>query len=334
MRKEIVPCSHKNIRIIQKEETYPVLGENTTIMANVKVCNDCGTELFDFALDEDNLKRAFLKYKRNHALMTAKEICALRNKYNISQRTLATLIGCSQATIVRYENGNIQNNTHNNIMRMLQKPENMSDILAIKEEELSPKEVRSIRKALYNLNASDGGFSNAMEDFGEYLYIKPDRFSGFREFDFYKYIDMVKYFADNTKGRLYKTKLFKMLFYADMYFFREYTKSMSGMNYVHYPYGPVPRSYSFILGLMEKLGAISIVDVENQYGGGEAIVSNAGYSSGSVLAKDEIDILDWVISEFGSLSAGEISDRSHKEKGYIETGDMELISYLYAMEMK
>ena len=79
-----VACRHKNFKIIQKEETYPVLGEKTTILANVKVCEACGEEVFDYKLDDENLKRAFRKYKRNHALMTADEICELRKKYNIS----------------------------------------------------------------------------------------------------------------------------------------------------------------------------------------------------------------------------------------------------------
>ncbi|MBE5824311.1 MAG: YgiT-type zinc finger protein [Butyrivibrio sp.] len=70
MSKREMVCKHKNSRIIEKEETYPVLGEGTTIVANVKVCSDCGKEIFDLRLDEDNMQRAFAKYKQNHALMT------------------------------------------------------------------------------------------------------------------------------------------------------------------------------------------------------------------------------------------------------------------------
>ena len=70
MKKREVACKHKNFRIVQKEETYPVLGENTTIVANVKVCDDCGEEVFDFQLDEDNMQRTFAKYKRCHPLTT------------------------------------------------------------------------------------------------------------------------------------------------------------------------------------------------------------------------------------------------------------------------
>lgn len=56
-------CEHKNCKVIVKEETYPVFGVDTTIIANVKVCQDCGEEIFDYWLDGDNLKRAFKKYE-------------------------------------------------------------------------------------------------------------------------------------------------------------------------------------------------------------------------------------------------------------------------------
>ncbi len=103
------------------------------------------------------------------------------------------------------------------------------------------------------------------EEFDAFLNIVPNRFSGFKKFDFRKFTEMVRFFASRINGNLYKTKLFKLLWYSDMYFFREYTKSISGMNYVHYPYGPVPKEYSFLLGLMEKIGAIRIMEVENQF---------------------------------------------------------------------
>ena len=145
---------------------------------------------------------------------------------------------------------------------------------------------------------------------------------------------MIRFFASKLKGNLYKTKLFKLLFYADMHYFKEYTKSISGMNYVHYPYGPVPRNYNLLLGLMEKSGAITISDVDNIYGCGEVINANSEYADNGHLSDDEREVLGMVIKKYGKLSAGDISECSHKEKGYIETRDMELISYKYAMEME
>ncbi|WP_026664627.1 type II TA system antitoxin MqsA family protein [Butyrivibrio sp. FC2001] len=325
-------CNHKNYEIISKEETYPVHGEDTTILANVKVCKDCGEEIFDFKLDDENLKRAFLKYKKNHALMTSSEIIELRNKYGLSQRTLAVLIGCSQSTIVRYEKGDIQNNTHNNIMRMLTNPDNMDELLDIKEEELTPRDVNAIREKIAKNNENEKRELFSIKYLGDYLHIKPDQYSGFRDFDFEKFSNMICYFADRITD-LYKTKLFKLLFYSDMYFFRNYTVSISGMNYVHQHYGPVPTEYSLLLGLIEKNGDIRIEEVATHYGIGE-IVHGTNQCRYSSLSEDELEVLEIVCNKFGLMSAREISDYSHKEKGYLSTLNLEKISYKYAMEMK
>lgn len=49
-------------------ESYPVKGTPTTITANVRFCNYCGTDIFDEELDSDNLIRAFAKYKETHGI--------------------------------------------------------------------------------------------------------------------------------------------------------------------------------------------------------------------------------------------------------------------------
>ncbi len=54
-------CTQRYTTVIQRAETYPVLGEPTTITANVRVCSTCGTDLFDMELDEANMTRAYVK---------------------------------------------------------------------------------------------------------------------------------------------------------------------------------------------------------------------------------------------------------------------------------
>ena len=54
-------CTQRYTTVIQRAETYPVLGEPTTITANVCVCRTCGTDLFDMELDEANLTRAYIQ---------------------------------------------------------------------------------------------------------------------------------------------------------------------------------------------------------------------------------------------------------------------------------
>ncbi|SDB66297.1 type II TA system antitoxin MqsA family protein [Butyrivibrio sp. INlla16] len=324
-------CSHKNFDIIKREETYPVRGEDTTIIANVKVCRDCGKEVFDYTLDSDNLKRAFFQYKKKHSLLNSNDIVMLRKKYNISQRTLAKLIGCSQATIVRYEKGDIQNNTHNSVMRMLQYTENFKELAELKEDELDSNEIKNIKEALVNQIRDNTMNYWPMDTPGEFHTTKADQYSGFIEFDFNKFSLMVQYFAENVK-ELYKTKLLKLLWFTDMYYFKEYTVSMSGSRYLHQHYGPVPQQYSLLLGMMERSGIIRIDETITPYGYGEIITTTK--SSKGQFSEDETEILSSVLKKYGNMSATKISDLSHKQKGYIETSDMECISYLYAMDLK
>ena len=118
-------CKHKEFDIISKEETYTVKGETITIIARVKVCRTCKEELFDMRLDSENLKKAYDIYRKRHNIMMTEEIIALRKKYGLSQRDFANIIGCTQATVVRYEKGAIPNETYNNILKLLANPDNM-----------------------------------------------------------------------------------------------------------------------------------------------------------------------------------------------------------------
>lgn len=49
-------------------ETYPVYGEPTTIKATVRFCDECGADLFDEILDNNNLREAYKKYAVKHNL--------------------------------------------------------------------------------------------------------------------------------------------------------------------------------------------------------------------------------------------------------------------------
>ena len=52
--------------LIQKKETYPVKGEYITITATVCTCAACGEEIMTFDYDDDNLRKAYAKYRSIH----------------------------------------------------------------------------------------------------------------------------------------------------------------------------------------------------------------------------------------------------------------------------
>ncbi|MGB4001966.1 MAG: type II TA system antitoxin MqsA family protein, partial [Bacillota bacterium] len=89
----------------ERKETYPVKGEPITVDARVKVCTQCGTDLFDEDLDNANLNAAFNIFRKKNGLLGSDDVRRIRKKYQLSQRGLAGLLGWSPATVARYETG-------------------------------------------------------------------------------------------------------------------------------------------------------------------------------------------------------------------------------------
>ena len=303
-------CSHIRTVIIDKQETYNVKGTDITITARVKKCEICNAELFDMNLDTENLKTAYREYKKNHHLMQSEEIVALRKKFHLTQSMLALLVGCTQATIARYEKN----------------PDNIREALEMKKAEFNPSEYRVLSECLAAEKSTlDSKSINLLES--SYGY-SPDVYSGFKKFDIEKLKAVVLFFALNQID-LYKTKLMKLLWYADMLFFKNNVTSITGMKYIHQKYGPVPYKYSLCLSIMEDLGVIELQDQEY----GDVILPKSDKSLLDKLSASELEVLKLVSNRFLFAKAKDISEQSHKERGYQKTELSDLISYEYAFEM-
>ena len=318
-------CAHQNCIIIEKEETLEVKGDPITINSRVKKCANCGKEILDVVLDTENLKSAYRIYKTKHNLMQSEEILALRKKYNLTQNMLALLIGCTQATIARYEGGSIQSETHNTALVLLKNPENIKKLFEEKSAEFNTNE----RKILEQIYSGNSNVTAKSMDLLENLYgYSANVYSGFKKFDVEKFMAAVLFFSLNQSG-LYKTKLMKLLWYADMFFFKENTVSITGMKYIHQQYGPVPDKYSMCLSVMETLGIIELQEQEF----GEVVLPKGDKNLMDKLSKSEIEILKMVNEKFFYTKANEISALSHKERGYKETSLLDPISYEYAFSL-
>ena len=318
-------CLHKNFTVIDKQEVYDVKGEKISVAAKVKKCADCGEEIFDFDLDTENLKSAYKNYKLKHNLMQAEEITALRKKFHLTQNMLALLVGCTQATIARYEKGSVQRDTHNTALMLLQNPDNIRKIFAEKIAEFSPSERQTLERVLEAENSVAAKSLDLLENLYNY---SPDIYSGFKKFDVFKFMAVVLFFAKNQPN-LYKTKLMKLLWYSDMLFFKENTLSMTGMKYLHFPYGPVPDKHSSCLSLLENLGVIELQEQET----GEIVLPKVEKISDSDFSPSELKILQSVNEKFLFLKANELSSLSHKEIAYKKTSFAEPISYEFAFAM-
>lgn len=163
----------------------------------------------------------------------------------------------------------------------------------------------------------------AIEEVGETA--GGDVFDGNRVFSFEKLAAMVAYIAAHARD-VYKTKLNKLLFYADFVNYYLNATSISGARYIHLPHGPVPDRYESILTTLRSIGTIDIEE-----GAGYEIVRAAGDDPiTAVLSQKEKAAIDWVIENYGKMSASKLSDLSHEEKAYRFTRTGEPIAYEYA----
>ncbi len=332
MRKYCDECGREvQTKVITKKEAYDVCGESIEVDAQVLVCADCGEEFYCEELDNTTLVRAYNEFRRRHKLLLPEEIKKIREQYGLSQRSFAKLLNWGDKTICRYENGSIQDKAHNSLLLFLREPENMRTYLTENEVVLS---IRQLNRLLETVNRieQNAEYRSNRHFFNIYFPKMPCEENGFREFDYDKFCAMVLFFAHKSR-ELLKTKLMKLLNYSDMIFYKENGISISGVRYVHLPYGPVPENFDILLGTME---ADHIAHIEVIYDNGyekHQVIPEEDMPQG-VLSDEELAVMKRIYEKFADFGSVEISNYSHKEKGYNATKKGEIISYSYAKEME
>ena len=332
MRKYCEECGREvETKIITKRESYDVCGESIEVDAQILVCAECGEEFYCEELDNATLIRAYNEYRRRHKLLLPEEIKKIREQYGLSQRSFAKLLNWGDKTICRYENGSIQDKAHNSLLLFLREPENMRTYLTENEIVLDERQKAKLLDTVDKLE-QDKEYRAGRRFFELFFSRIPSEENGFKGFDYEKLCAMVLFFAHKSTGLL-KTKLMKLLNYSDMVFYKENGISISGLKYAHLPYGPVPDNFDIILG---KMAADHLAHIEVIYDGAyekHQVVPECDVPEG-VLSDSEVEMLNRIYEKFKSFGSVEISDYSHKEKGYNATKTGQIISYAYAMDIE
>ncbi|MBE5837510.1 type II TA system antitoxin MqsA family protein [Butyrivibrio sp.] len=318
-------------KIITRNQVFNVCGEDVEIAAKVMICAECGEELFNEELDSATLIDAYNEYRRRHKLLLPEEIRKIREQYGLSQRSFAKLLNWGDKTIRRYENGAVQDRAHNSLLLFLREPENMRTYLTENEVALDEKQIARLLETVEKLE-QDTDFRVERRYFDLFFSKIPCEENGFKGFDYEKLCAMVLFFAHKSAGLL-KTKLMKLLNYSDMIFYKENGLSISGLKYAHLPYGPVPDNFDMILG---KMAADHIAHIEVLYDGAyenHQVVAECDVPEGT-LSDEEIEVLERIYEKFKNFGSVEISNYSHREKGYNATKTGQIISYAYAMDIQ
>lgn len=140
-----------------------------------------------------------------------------------------------------------------------------------------------------------------------------------------KYRQMIHAFLRLNKS-LPKTKLAKLLYFADFAWYYKKLESMSGMQYRKIQYGPVADAYFRLIDEMFDAGEIEIINTEN----GAMLISEtrAGKKESlSDISKNELDLMKDIDKKWKGKRTDEIVNFTHKQLPYMFAEDNDIVSY-------
>ena len=145
---------------------------------------------------------------------------------------------------------------------------------------------------------------------------------------------MVVYFSDKLSP--FKTKMNKLLFYADFLMFKQSCFSISGMRYKAIEMGPVPINFQSIFEYLANKDEIDIFTTEFPQGyiGEQFKSKNDRPFRAELFSENELNVLEKVATVFKPTSTNEMIELSHLEEAWKKNEkNKSVISYEYAFDL-
>lgn len=308
-----------------KDDVIKVRGEPITIKAEYVRCKNCGDAVLDTSAKSDPFEFAYREYRRRHGLLQPEDVRDWRRSHHLTQDELAKLLGLGIATINRYENGALQTEAHDKMLRQAMEPTNLAKLIAKSEGIFSEARKKQLLETLEVAEDASCSLDNMlMVNFGS---SEPNEFNGYKKLDLTKLYNAILFFS---KGGVLKSKLNKLLFYADFKHFKEYILSITGMQYVPLPYGPVPDNYGMYYDTLLAQASLELMEETYPDGHVGEVITAIKEPDLNIFSPSELRVLASVKEDFQKYNATQIKERSHKEAGYQETTKGQIISYKYA----
>lgn len=329
------PITGKEMTLVTEKRTMDFRRERFQIVFHYYKCEDSGEQFTTTAMDEVNLNQLYNKYRDKFNIPFPDEITAIRQKYGISATKMADVLGFGTNSYRQYEAGEMPSVSNARLIQMIADPNRFIDMLRLCDSIDEKTKEKYSQKALQLAEErTRNSFAFNLKDYllGNHL---ADVYSGYRNPSFEKFTEMVVFFSEQLKP--YKTKLNKILFYADFLMFKQSCFSISGVRYNAINMGPVPHNFQSVFEYLANKDAIDINYNEFQNGGfGEQFIARSNRPFNASLFSDkELNVLYKVATTFEKTSTNEIIELSHLEKAWKENEQTKnVISYEYAFQLK
>lgn len=131
-----------------------------------------------------------------------------------------------------------------------------------------------------------------------------------------------------SRPNIGQTVLYKLLYFIDFDYYEKFEEQLIGATYIKNTYGPTPVSFAKIVKQMGSEGRL--VEVRSKYFNHDQTkyipVTEANVSN---LSGQELKHIDNEIERLAHLTAGRLSELSHKDTPWMVAKDREILEYEY-----
>jgi uncharacterized phage-associated protein len=302
-----------NVILQQKIETLEFRKESFSVIYHNWKDLDTDEEFTTTKQDELNLAQVHNQYRNKYGIPFIDEIIHIREQYGLSAAKMSEILGLGPNVYRNYELGEIPSITTGRLIQLAKDPVEFRKLIELTSNELKPHELDNINKKVSEKLAGYDEFEQRMEEqlFGTRV---PNLYNGYRSPSFKKLGMMVKFFAISLAP--FKTKMNKLLFYADFSHYANTGYSITGLTYVAISHGPVPKNYGAIYDRLWDNGFVDIEEVEYNGYEGEKFLNHDGSPDLGVFTELEVNILERVVKEIGTYSTSRVVDMSHNEMAW------------------
>ena len=149
-----------------------------------------------------------------------------------------------------------------------------------------------------------------------------------------KYENAILYFVQHCNNRyLGATKLNKLLYYLDFLNYRDRGRSVTGDDYYHMQYGPIPSSVDTVMGALRESKKLRVTG--EPFGEVEREIYKAEVKPDlTVFSEAEQQLLTDICKEFKKYDTDTIIAQTHLEAPWFYSRSHQKIDYEYASSIE
>jgi uncharacterized phage-associated protein len=317
------PITGKEMQVRNEVASLVFRKEEFEVVTHYYECEDSGERFSDDRLDELSMIQVYNRYREKYGIPFPEEIRRIREGYGVSASKMSEVLGLGANSYRLYEAGEVPSVAIGRLIMSIRNPETFIQQITASTHFLTDKEINKLTEAARN---------PAAQFVDEKVF--PSKLNGYRQPDNARIANIIAFFQLLRKITLFKTKLNKLLFYADFNAYRLTGHSITGLEYRAIQFGPVPSQFQKMYVNLSEQGLISI---DEKYFGngayGDEINANATFDQ-SLFSNAELKVLEFVAKHYGKLATDDIVNLSHEETGWYDNAEQKaLIDYRYAFEL-